>query len=142
MEVKSENNTAVAVALNAQQAPTNTQKGASLPKSRNMSASTGIQIKFSNSSYFTTTGEDEESSNELVASTSEDDFILGSKKDVTPKKASPAAPKKRANPPAAVERTTAQKITLTMRTRVKRATRQRGVITRYAYPRCTPSATS
>jgi len=142
MEAKSKNNTPVAVALNEQQAPTNTQKGASLPKSRNTSASTGIQIKLSNSRYYTTKDEDEESSDGLVTSTSEDDFILRSKKDATPKKASPAAPKKRANPSVVVEGTTAQKITLTTRTRVKRATRWGESIIWYAYLRCNPSATS
>jgi len=98
MGAKSENNTAVAVALNAQQDPTNTQKCASLPKSRNTRASTGIQIELFNSSYYTAEDEDEESSDELVTSTSEDDSILGSKKDAPPKKASSATPEKKSKP--------------------------------------------
>ena len=53
MEAKSENNTTVAVAVNAQHVPTNTHKGTSLPKLRNASASTGIKIKLFNSSYYT-----------------------------------------------------------------------------------------
>eukprot|EP00592_Proboscia_alata_P028229 CAMPEP_0194444506 /NCGR_PEP_ID=MMETSP0176-20130528/127307_1 /TAXON_ID=216777 /ORGANISM="Proboscia alata, Strain PI-D3" /LENGTH=378 /DNA_ID=CAMNT_0039270887 /DNA_START=309 /DNA_END=1445 /DNA_ORIENTATION=- len=93
MEAKSENNTVVA--LNAQYAATNTQKGASLPKSRNTSASTGSQIKLSNRSYYTAEDEDEESSNESATSTSEDDSILGLKKDAVLKKASSAAQEKK-----------------------------------------------
>jgi len=95
MEAKSKNNTAVAVALNAQYAATNTQKGASLPKSRNTSASTGSQIEMSNRSYYIAEDEDEESSNESATSTSEDDSILGSKKDAVLKKVSSAALEKK-----------------------------------------------
>ena len=59
----------------------------------------------------------------MTTSTSEDDSILVLKKDALPKKLFSNAPEKKAKPPAAVEGRTARKITLTMRTRVKRATR-------------------
>ena len=63
VESKNENSTAVSVALIAQEDPTNTQKSALLPKLRNVSASTGIQIKLSNSSYYTVEEENEDNSN-------------------------------------------------------------------------------